>query len=144
MRCIKPRSPASAQKATPSAPGGTNSPTSATAIIKGTVVLPSGHPVGNSVRLTLSTPQDPGQVTYTDNEGTFIFKDLAEGNYTLEAAGDTTLFKPVSQTVKLLRNFTVVLRINLEEKDKPATAKTASSKTGTPIGMCTCISSTVE
>ena len=84
--------------------------------ITGRVVLPSGHPVNGRVRITLSTMENPGMSSYTDNNGGFGFRSLREGNYTLEVVGDYKLYEPVVEQVRVNRGMQVVLMINLKEK----------------------------
>src|SRR4030095_3020064 len=86
--------------------------------IMGKVVLPSGHPVNGRVRITLSSPEDPGSQCYTDNNGNFNFANLPEGTYTVEVLADRKLYDPVSETVRLIRSSRVNLMINLKEKVK--------------------------
>src|SRR5262249_50842845 len=88
--------------------------------IVGRVVLPSGHPVNGRVRITLSTIENPGMVGYTDNNGNFGFRNLREGNYTVEVTGDYKLYEPVSEQVRLMRGMQVNLTINLREKNAPS------------------------
>jgi tetratricopeptide (TPR) repeat protein len=83
--------------------------------ISGRVVLPSGHPVTSSVRVILSSPEDPGLPTYTDNNGNFTFNNLREGAYTVEVYGDRKLYEPVFETVRVIRS-RVMLTIYLKEK----------------------------
>src|SRR5437870_9483068 len=68
--------------------------------IAGRVLLPSGHPVNGRVRITLSTIENPGMISYTDNNGGFGFRNLREGNYTVEVAGDYKLYDPVIEQVR--------------------------------------------
>jgi len=93
--------------------------------IAGRVVLPSGHPVNGRVRITLSTIENPGMTSYTDNNGGFGFRNLREGNYTLEVIGDYKLYDPVVEQVRVNRGMQVVLTINLREKNS-ASDKSAS------------------
>ncbi len=91
--------------------------------IVGRVVLPSGQPVNSRVRITLSTLQTPGLTSYTDNSGGFGFRNLREGNYTLEVYGDYKIYEPVTEQVRLIRGLQVSLTINLRErvsKERPA------------------------
>jgi tetratricopeptide (TPR) repeat protein len=85
--------------------------------ITGRVVLPSGHPVNGRVRITLSTIENPGMTSYTDNNGGFGFPSLREGNYTLEVVGDSKLYEPIVEQVRVNRGMQVVLMINLKEKN---------------------------
>lgn len=98
---------------------------SGTGSIKGRVVLPSGHPVNDRIRITLSTIENPGMSSYTDNNGGFGFPGLREGYYTLEVVADYKLYEPIVEQVRVNRGMQVVLTINLKEK---------SSKKETPAG----------
>lgn len=90
--------------------------------ISGRVVLPSGHPVEGAVRIALSTPEDPGLQTYTDNNGNFNFNNLTEGTYTIEVLADRKVYEPVSEAVRLVRSARMNLTIYLREKAKPSHA----------------------
>lgn len=94
--------------------------------ITGRVVLPSGHPVNGRVRITLSTIENPGMSSYTDNNGGFGFRSLREGNYTLEVVGDYKLYEPVVEQVRVNRGMQVVLMINLKEKN-PSNERSAGA-----------------
>src|SRR5690349_15277978 len=56
--------------------------------IAGRVVLPSGQPVAERCRVTLSSMRETDLTIYTDNNGGFGFGNLPEAIYTLEIAGD--------------------------------------------------------
>jgi tetratricopeptide (TPR) repeat protein len=86
--------------------------------IAGRVVLPSGHYLNDRVRITLSSPENPGAQGYTDNNGGFTFSNLAEGTYTVEVLADRKLYEPVSETVRLIRSSRVNLTIYLKDKTK--------------------------
>lgn len=100
--------------------------TSGTGSIAGRVVLPSGQPVGNRVRITLSTIRDPEMTIYTDNNGGFGFANLGEATYTLEVAADPKLYDLVTQEVRLLRGTQVRLVINLKDRSS-APARSAGT-----------------
>jgi Flp pilus assembly protein TadD len=89
--------------------------------ISGRVVLPTGHPVSASIRVVLSSPEDPGLPVYTDNNGNFTFNNLPEGTYTIEVYGDRKLYETVSETVRVIRN-RVTLTVYLKEKASPRTS----------------------
>ena len=95
--------------------------------IAGRVVLPSGHFLNDRVRITLSSPENPGTIGYTDNNGNFSFSNLPEGTYTVEVLADRKLYEPVSETVRLIRSSRVNLMISLREKSK------SSSSTGNVV-----------
>lgn len=84
--------------------------------ISGTVTLPSGHPVNTRVRITLSTPNDPGIEGYTDNQGGFSFSQLKSGNYTVQASADGALYDSVTEQVYLPRGGRAHLRMPLRAR----------------------------
>lgn len=84
--------------------------------ITGRVVLPSGHPVNDRVKITLSTLADPGMLVYTDTNGAFNFSGLAQGTYTVEVMGDRKLYEAVTEQVTLLRGMRTNLMIYLRER----------------------------
>src|ERR1044071_888200 len=84
--------------------------------ITGRVVLPSGDSVNGRLRIILSTIENPGMLSYTDNNGGFGFRNLREGNYTLEVLADREVYEPISEQVRVNRGMQVVLLINLREK----------------------------
>jgi Tfp pilus assembly protein PilF len=84
--------------------------------ISGTVTLPSGHPVGSRVRITLSTVNDPGIAGYTDNNGSFSFSRLRSGNYTVSASADGALYDAVTEQVFLPRGGRANIRMALRPK----------------------------
>jgi len=84
--------------------------------IAGRVVLPSGQPVAERCRVTLSSMRETDLTIYTDNNGGFGFGNLPEAIYTLEIAGDPKLYELVSQEVRLLRGVQLRLVINLKER----------------------------
>jgi tetratricopeptide (TPR) repeat protein len=79
-------------------------------------VLPSGHPVNDRVKITLSTLNDPGMLVYTDTNGAFNFTGLRQGTYTVEVSGDRKLYDTVTEQVTLLRGMRANLMINLRER----------------------------
>jgi Flp pilus assembly protein TadD len=95
--------------------------------ISGRVTLPSGDPVNNRVRITLSSLNDPGLPTYTDNNGNFAFNNLRPGNYGIEVVGDNTLFDPVTEQVLLPRGVSVTVTIALREKGSRSEKKTGGT-----------------
>jgi tetratricopeptide (TPR) repeat protein len=92
--------------------------------ISGRVVLPSGHPVGDRIRITLSTNNDPGMALYTDSNGYFNFDNLSQGNYFVEVSGDPRSYEPVTEQVRLMRGMRVTLTIPLRLKKGMAAANT--------------------
>ncbi|HJQ24735.1 MAG TPA: tetratricopeptide repeat protein [Blastocatellia bacterium] len=85
--------------------------------ISGRVTLPSGDPVNNRVRITLSTLNDPGMTGFTDNNGSFTFSNLRAGNYSIEVVGDHKLFEPTTEQVFLPRGASITVNITLREKN---------------------------
>jgi Tfp pilus assembly protein PilF len=105
--------------------------------ITGRVVLPSGHPVSDRVRINLSTLNDPGMLVYTDTNGMFSFTGLPQGNYSVEVSADRKLYDTVTEQVTLLRGMRANLMIYLREKgsgNKPAggVVSIAELDTGVP------------
>lgn len=94
--------------------------------IVGRVVLPSGQPITERCRVTLSSILETDRTVYTDNNGGFGFGGLPEATYTLEITGDGKLYDVVTQEVRLLRGMQVRLVINLKEK-KPSPGSNAGS-----------------
>jgi tetratricopeptide (TPR) repeat protein len=97
-------------------------------VIAGRVVMPSGHPVSERIRITLSTLNDPGLVLYTDANGFFGFENLAQGTYYVEVSGDPKRYEPVTEQVRLMRGMKVSM--SLKEKgsaSKPNTGNVVSS-----------------
>lgn len=90
--------------------------TTALGSITGRVVLPSGHPVNDRVKITLSTLNDPGMLVYTDTNGQFNFSGLPQGTYSVEVSGDRKLYDTVTEQVTLLRGMRANLVINLRER----------------------------
>jgi Flp pilus assembly protein TadD len=92
--------------------------------IQGRVLLPSGHPVSERIKITLSTLNDPGMTLYTDTNGSFSFDNLRTGTYTVEIAGDPKSYEPVSEQVRLMRGMRVNLTMHLKAKPETATINT--------------------
>ena len=84
--------------------------------IVGQVVLPSGQPVSNRIKVTLSGYRVPSSTTYTDNKGRFIFGGITDGTYMLEVEGDSKLYMPVTQEVRVIYGAHPGLIITLREK----------------------------
>lgn len=94
----------------PTGPGAADNGT-----IEGRVVLPSGQPVSSGVKIRLSTMSDAGLTLYTDNNGSFSFRNLRAGTYYVEAAGEA--YDPVNEQVRLMRGARVHLLLHLKEKN---------------------------
>ena len=84
--------------------------------IGGRVTLPSGYPVNGRMRITISTTGNPGVTSYTDSKGEFSFRNLREGIYYIEIRGDSSLYEPVREEVRLIRAGRVYLSIALRER----------------------------
>jgi tetratricopeptide (TPR) repeat protein len=91
------------------------------------VTLPSGEPVSERVRITLSTLNDPGIGTYTDNNGMYTFSNLRTGNYNIEVVGNVQLYLPTTESVYLPRGARLTVNIALREKSATTTTKPASN-----------------
>lgn len=95
----------------------TSRSTAEPASISGRVVLPSGHPVNNSVKIRLMSLIDEGMYIYTDNQGAFSFTNLGAGIYTVEVSGDPKLYETVTEQVNLTRGMRANVVISLKEKN---------------------------
>ena len=99
-------------------------PSRGTGSISGKVVMPSGQPVNERIRIILNSLTSSGLVNYTDNSGGFGFAGLVEGMYTIEVSGDPKLYETVFQEVRLIRGMHV--RLNIALKDRiPETSRPA-------------------
>ena len=120
----------------PSRNSTTSSVARPTGSITGKVTLPSGHPLNQRVRITISSITTPSSVLYTDNSGGFGFRGLAEGNYTIEVIPDIKEYEVVTQEVRLIRGMQVRLMISLREKTtetrKPSNVATAETDQDVP------------
>ena len=102
--------------------GGNNS-------IVGTVLTPSGRPIESRVRIKLST-MTRGDRYFTSNQnGSFAFKGLPSGSYTVIIDKEVD-YKPVAQTVDIIqfRNSpgqTYTVNIRLEFKERTESPKPA-------------------
>ncbi len=90
------------------------------ASISGKVVLPSGQPLSEKARISLSTMTTQGMVLYTDSNGGFGFAGLPEGVYTIEISANSKLYETVFQEVRVIRGMHVRLNIPLKEKGSDA------------------------
>lgn len=87
-------------------------------------MLPSGHPVSERIKITLSTLNDPGLTLYTDTNGFFSFDNLRAGTYAVEISGDPKSYEPVSEQVRLMRGMRVNLTMHLKTKSEVARVNT--------------------
>lgn len=92
--------------------------------IHGRVLLPSGHPVSERVKIVLSTISDPGLTLYTDTNGFFNFDNLRPGNYFVEISGDPKSYEPVTEQVRLMRGMRANLVMHLKAKIEEAEINT--------------------
>jgi tetratricopeptide (TPR) repeat protein len=92
--------------------------------ITGRVVLPSGQPLNERIRITLSSLTDPGAISYTDNSGGFGFRNLGEGNYTLEVIPAGKVYETMTQEVRLIRGMQVRLIVTLKEASSSGNKET--------------------
>src|SRR5215216_5947687 len=84
--------------------------------ITGQVVLPSGQPVNNRIKITLSGYRISSSTTYTDNKGRFTFSNVSDGTYSLEVEGDSRFYDAASQEVRVIYGSHPGLIITLKEK----------------------------
>ena len=94
--------------------------------ISGQVVLPSGLPPNNRLRITLNGYRISSLIAYTDNKGRFVIPNIGDGTYTLEVEGDPNLYEAVSQEVRLIYGAHAGLVITLREKKQPAIRSTSN------------------
>jgi len=108
----------------PNVRGNTNRDATGSGSIHGRVLLPSGHPVSERVKIVLSTLNDPGLVLYTDSNGFFNFDNLRPGNYFIEISGDPKNYEPVNEQVRLMRGMRANLTMHLKPKTEEAATNT--------------------
>ncbi|HEV8487821.1 MAG TPA: DUF2012 domain-containing protein [Blastocatellia bacterium] len=84
--------------------------------ITGRVILPTGPPVNNRIRVTLSGPRVTSMTAFTDNKGRFVFGNVSDGIYTLEVMADSNVYEPVTQEVRVIYGAHPGLIIALKEK----------------------------
>jgi Flp pilus assembly protein TadD len=84
--------------------------------ISGQVVLPSGHQVNTRIRITLTGYRLTPSTTYTDNKGRFSFQGISDGIYSVQVEGESNLYEPVSQEVRVIYGASSPLLITLREK----------------------------
>ncbi len=107
--------------------------TAYTASIAGRVVLPSGRSLSGNVKIIISNDQAPLEVRYTDKHGEFRFMNLRDGIYHIEVVGDSTLYVPVTQEVRLPRGADVSVTIYLKENS--FSSKTPSPGVVSTVGL---------
>src|SRR5215471_13296902 len=84
--------------------------------ISGQVVLPSGQEVHTRIKITLSGYRITPLTTYTDNKGRFAFQGISDGTYTITVEGESNLYEPVSQEVRVFYGASNPLVITLRDK----------------------------
>jgi tetratricopeptide (TPR) repeat protein len=94
--------------------------------ISGQVVLPSGQQVNSRIKITLTGYRLTPLTTYTDNKGRFSFQAVSDGTYTVEVAGESDVYEPVAQEVRVFYGASSPLLITLREK----AGATSNSKAG--------------
>jgi Flp pilus assembly protein TadD len=90
--------------------------------IIGTVFAPSGRPLASRIRIRLSTMTRGDRVFTTNQSGSFAFRGLPPGSYTVVIDKEPD-YKPVSQSVDIIQfrgapAQTYTLNIRLEFKDR--------------------------
>jgi tetratricopeptide (TPR) repeat protein len=94
--------------------------------ISGQVVLPSGLPVNERIKVTLTGTRVPYVISYTDTKGRFMFTGITDGTYMLEVQADIDLYFPVSQEVRVIYGAHPGIIISLREKTGTAKKSTTS------------------
>jgi Flp pilus assembly protein TadD len=103
--------------------------TTAAGTIRGSVLLPSGSFLNESVKITLQSIRGIRSSVYTDNRGQFQFGGLAAGSYQIVVEADEKRFEVTTATVEVYPGGPAVLSITLKEKNDPAKLK----KEGTTV-----------
>ena len=71
-------------------------------ILRGTIIFPSGQRVDRPLKVRLSTPTRGEITTMTDTNGTFLFRRLTPGNYTILIDGDEN-YEAVSEQASIIQ-----------------------------------------
>lgn len=98
--------------------------TGGTSAIQGNVYFPSGQRVDKPVKVRLATQTRGDMSTMTDNKGTFAFRRLAAGRYSVVIDGESE-YEPVAEQVDIIipdrsmnnspeQIFTVQIRLRLK------------------------------
>lgn len=107
--------------------GGVNS-------IIGTVFAPSGRPTESRVRVKLSTMTRGDRYITTNQNGSFAFRGLPAGSYTVIVDKETD-FKPAQATVDIIQfrgspaqTYTVNIRLEFKDRTEPAKPAVVSAE----------------
>jgi Tfp pilus assembly protein PilF len=106
------------------------------ASLDGHVVLPSGHPVNNRIRIKLSSMHDAGMELFTDTNGAFQYSDLPPGNYTVEVMDVDAHQGSATEQVTLHTGQRLTMMIYLkkdEESKKDKSGVTNAAEVGKPV-----------
>ena len=94
--------------------------------IVGTVFTPVGRPAESRIRVKLSTMTRGDRYFTTNQNGSFAFRGLPAGSYTIIIDKETE-YKPVSQSVDIIQfrgspaqTYTVNLRLEFKDRTEPA------------------------
>ncbi len=91
--------------------------------ISGRVILPGGGFVSENVRVTLETIRGVKISVFTDNQGRFVFRGLAPGNYGIVVEADKNLFEVATAGVEVFPGAPAIITISLKEKKPAGNAK---------------------
>ena len=91
--------------------------------ISGRVLLPSGHSIGGTVRITLRNALAPLLTLAADKNGEFRIQHLRDGTYYLDFANDNKLFEPATHEVQISKGVQVVLTVHLKLRDERPAAR---------------------
>lgn len=93
--------------------------------IVGTVLSPAGRPVESRIRVKLSTMTRGDRYFTTNQNGSFAFRGLPAGSYTVVIDKELE-FKPVSQSVDIIQfrgspaqTYTVNIRLEFKDRTQP-------------------------
>lgn len=93
--------------------------------IVGTVLSPAGRPVESRIRVKLSTMTRGDRYFTTNQNGSFAFRGLPAGSYTV-AIDKEVEFKPVQQNVDIIQfrgspaqTYTVNIRLEFKDRTEP-------------------------
>ena len=84
--------------------------------IRGRIVLKSGAPITEAVKVYLLTLRGRMATTYTDNQGQFEFRNLIAGEYGIEVEADSLRYEMATERVAVFRGAPSLVNITLKEK----------------------------